>query len=96
MSSIRERAERTGITTELAAITTFLLALLAASPQFSFGRPMAIGVTIVVAAFLEARQRLHKLLRETITEQEFNATLAFVGVVLVIYPLLPTGSYGPY
>ena len=57
---------------------------------------MAIGVTIVVAAFLEARQRLHKLLRETITEQEFNATLAFVGVVLVIYPLLPTGSYGPY
>ena len=90
------RPERTGITTELAGITTFLLALLAASSQFPFGRPMAIGVTILVAVFLEARQRLHKLMRETITEQEFNATLAFVVLVLVIYPLLPTGSYGPY
>lgn len=91
-----KRAERSGITTELAGVTCFLLALMAASSQFSFGKPMAIGVTIVVAAFLEARQRLHTLMRETITEQEFNATLAFVGVVLVIYPVLPTGSFGPY
>ena len=85
-----------GTTTELAAVGAYLLSLLAASPQFSFGRPMAIGVAIVVAMFLEARERLHKLMRETITEREFNATLAFVGVVLVIYPLLPAGSYGPF
>ena len=26
----------------------------------------------------------------------FAATLAFVGVVVVIYPLLPEGAYGPY
>lgn len=90
------RQNRTGITTELAAIATFLLALLAASHQFSFGLPLAVGATIVIAVFLEARARLHTLLRETITEQEFNATLAFVGVVLVIYPLLPAGSFGPY
>lgn len=89
-------AGRPGITTELAGISTFLLALLAASSQFSFGKPMAIGVAIFVTVFLEARQRLHKLMRETITEREFNATLAFVGVVLVIYPLLPAGSYGPF
>ncbi len=91
-----ERKERTGITTELAAIGTFLLALLAASYQYSFARPLAAGVAIVVAIFLEARQRLHTLLRETITEQEFNGTLAFVAVVLVIYPLLPAGFFGPY
>ncbi len=90
------RDKQIGTTTELAAVATYLLSLLAASPQFSFGRPMAIGVAIIVAMFLEARERLHKLLRETVTEQEFNATLAFVGVVLVIYPLLPTGSYGPF
>jgi uncharacterized membrane protein (DUF4010 family) len=89
-------AEHTGITTALAGITTFLLSVLAASTQFPFGRPLAIGVTIVVVIFLEARSRLHKLLRETITEKEFNATLAFVAVVLVIYPVLPTGSYGIY
>jgi uncharacterized membrane protein (DUF4010 family) len=91
-----DREHRTGITTELAALATFLLALVAASPEISFGLPLAAGTTIVVAAFLEARARLHTLLRDTITEHEFNATLAFVAVVLVIYPLLPVGNFGPY
>ena len=91
-----EAKQRTGITTELAAIATFLLALLAASYQYPFSKPLAAGVAILVAVFLEARQRLHTLLRETITEQEFNGTLWFVAVALVIYPLLPKGAYGPY
>ncbi len=91
-----EREHRAGITTELAAIGVFLLALLAASWRVHFAIPLAIGTAIVAAAFLEARERLHKLLRETITETEFNATLAFVGIALVVYPLLPQGTFGPY
>src|SRR4029077_2336825 len=91
-----ERATRKGITTELAGIATFVLALLAASAQFHFGKPIAIGTAILIAAFLEAKQRLQHLLRETITETEFNATLAFVTVVLVVYPVLPVGTFGPY
>jgi uncharacterized membrane protein (DUF4010 family) len=91
-----DREKRSGITTELAAAATFLLALLAASYQYSFARPLAAGAAILAAVFLEARQRLHTLLRETINEQEFNGTLEFVALVLVIYPLLPTGSYGPF
>ena len=71
-----DREHRTGITTELAAIAVFLLALLAASWRVPFAMPLAIGTAIIAAAFLEARERLHKLLRETITEAEFNATLA--------------------
>jgi uncharacterized membrane protein (DUF4010 family) len=91
-----DRAHRTGITTELAAVAVFLLALLAASWKVHFAMPLAIGTAIIAAVFLEARERLHKLLRETITEAEFNATLRFVTLVLVIYPLLPVGAYGPY
>jgi uncharacterized membrane protein (DUF4010 family) len=91
-----DRRHRTGITTELAAISVFLLALLAASREFKFAMPLAIGIAIVVAVFLEARDRIRTLARETVTEVEFNATLAFVAFVLVIYPLLPEGSYGPY
>ena len=91
-----DRQNRTGITTELAAIATFLLALLAASRQFSYGLPLSAGATIVILVFLEARARLQTLLRKTITPPEFNATLAFVAVVLVVYPLLPTGAFGPY
>jgi uncharacterized membrane protein (DUF4010 family) len=91
-----DREKRSGITTELAGISTFVLALLAGSAQIHLGEPVALATAILIAAFLEAKQRLQHLLRETITEPEFNATLAFVTVVLVIYPLLPDGSFGPY
>jgi uncharacterized membrane protein (DUF4010 family) len=91
-----ERETRAGITTEFAGVATFVLALLASSGQVRSGEPIALGTGILIAVFLEAKQRLQHLLRETITEPEFNATLAFVTVVLVIYPLLPEGTYGPY
>jgi uncharacterized membrane protein (DUF4010 family) len=91
-----ERLQRRGITTELAAVSTFALSYLAASPVPSFAEPMAIGATLIVVVFLEIKQHIEKLLRETISITEFNATLAFVGVVVVIYPLLPEGAYGPY
>ena len=91
-----EREKRSGITTELAGVATFVLALLASSREVRQGEPIALGTSILIAAFLEAKQRLQHLLRETITEPEFNATLAFVTVSLVIYPLLPEGTYGPY
>ena len=91
-----EREKRGGITTELAGVATYVLALLASSRDVRLGEPIALGTSILIAAFLEAKQRLQHLLRETITEPEFNATLAFVTVSLVIYPLLPEGTYGPY
>lgn len=91
-----DRLQRRGVTTELAAVATFALSYLAASPAPSFAEPVAIGVTLIVAVFLETKQKIEHLLRETISTTEFNATLAFVSVVVVIYPLLPAGAYGPY
>ncbi len=91
-----ERLQRRGITTELAAVSTFALSYLSASPVPSFAEPVAIGITLIVVVFLETKQYIEKLLRETISVTEFNATLAFVGVVVVIYPLLPDAAYGPY
>ncbi|HEY3743854.1 MAG TPA: MgtC/SapB family protein [Bryobacteraceae bacterium] len=90
-------AERGGITTELAGVATFCLAYLtSATPALPYGAPLAIGSAIVVVMFLEARDWLHKLSRETITDIEFNDTLLFIAVVLVAYPLLPPGHFGPY
>lgn len=91
-----ERRKRTGITTEMAAVATFGLGFLTASPGLSFGPPLAIGVTIAVVVFLEMKTFLQRLVRETISEGEFNDTLRFIAVALVVYPLLPPGSYGPY
>jgi uncharacterized membrane protein (DUF4010 family) len=90
------RLQRRGITTELAGVSTFALSYLAASSVPTFAEPVAIGVTLIVVVFLEAKKNIEKLLRETISVTEFNATLAFIGVVVVIYPLLPAGAYGPY
>ena len=90
-------SERGGITTELAGVATFCLAYMTTTPgALPYGPPIAVGSTIVVVLFLEARDWLHKFSRETITDVEFNDTLLFIAVVLVAYPLLPAGSFGPY
>ncbi|MCS6951388.1 MAG: MgtC/SapB family protein [Bryobacterales bacterium] len=88
--------ERTGITTEMAAVATFTLGFLVATPGNPLGAPLAVGTAVVVVAFLEAKRSLHRLVRETITEIEFNDTLRFLALIFIIYPVLPTGSFGPY
>ena len=87
---------RTGITTEMAALATYCLGFLAASPAVEYGNSLAIGLAIVVVAFLEAKRSLHKLVRETITETEFNDTLRFLAIIFIVYPILPAGEFGPY
>ncbi len=90
------REKRSGITTEMGAIATFCITYLTAIPDWPEAAPIAIGAAIAVTAFLEFKKRLQTFFREVISEQEFNGTLAFLSVVLVIYPLLPPGRYGPY
>lgn len=87
---------RAGITTEMAALATYCLGFMTASPDARFGAPLAIGVSIVVVGFLEAKRSLHKLIRETITEAEFNDTLRFLAIIFIVYPILPEGEFGPY
>lgn len=91
----RETEER-GITTELAAIATFCLSYFAALPGIQNSDTVAIGLTVVVVLFLEAKRSLRKFFRETITETEFAATLRFLALIFVIYPILPEGRFGPF
>jgi uncharacterized membrane protein (DUF4010 family) len=88
--------QRSGITTEMAALATYCLGFLAASPDNKLGAPLAIGISIVVVGFLEAKRSLHKLVRETITEAEFDDTLRFLAIIFIVYPILPPGRFGPY
>lgn len=91
-----QTAGRTGITTEIACVGTFLLTLLTADQRVSYGPTLAVGLTILAAFFLGARKALTNLAREGITASEFNDTLLFLAVVFIIYPVLPEGSFGPY
>jgi len=88
-------ADRSGITTEMAAVATFCLGYLAASP-FAAGRQLAVGLTLVIVFFLEAKRALHRLVRQTVSEIEFNHTLRFLALIFIVYPLLPEGPYGPF
>lgn len=88
--------ERGGITTEMAAVATFSLGYLTSTRALAGGATLAVGLTIVIVTFLEAKRAMQKLVRETITEAEFRDTLRFLAIIFIIYPLLPVGEFGPY
>lgn len=87
--------ERSGITTEMAAVATFCLGYLASAPRVSFGPVLAVGLTVAITMLLEAKRALHHFIRQTLTEQEFTDTLRFLALVFIIYPVLPAGGVGP-
>jgi len=91
-----QHPERTGITTELAAVAAFLLAYLAGLPNSLISASVAVGLTIVIVFFLEAKAALQKFFTERMTESEFNATLRFLAVIFIVFPVLPEGAFGPY
>jgi uncharacterized membrane protein (DUF4010 family) len=87
---------RTGITTEMAAVATFALSYLTATPVVPWGSNVAIATAIVAVAFLESKRALQKLIHETITETEFSDTLWFLAIIFLILPVLPDGEFGIY
>ncbi len=88
-------AQRTGVTTEIAGVATFALGYLATAPSQTLSVSLAIALAIILTAFLEAKRSLNRFLRESVTEVEFNATLRFLAVIFLIYPVLPDGHFGP-
>lgn len=87
-----QHRERSGITTELAAIATFALAALCLTTDRQFGA----GLGIVLALILAERDQLRHFVLEGISDQEYIDTLTFLGLIFIIYPLLPAGTYGPF
>jgi uncharacterized membrane protein (DUF4010 family) len=87
-----QHPERSGITTELAAAATFALSGLCLTSDRQFGA----GLAIVLAAILAERDQLRHFVRDAISDREYIDTLSFLGLIFIIYPLLPTGSYGPF
>ena len=84
------------LTTGLALAATFVLAFLASDPQYRQGESIAVGLAVVIVGLLEYKQQLRTFFRETLTEKEFIDTVRFIAMVLVIYPALPAGEFGPY
>ncbi len=88
--------EGSGFTTDLAILAVFCLSFAGSSDDFEHGQTTAIGLAIILTLFLEAKDKLQRFFRETITAVEFSDTLRFLALIFIIYPLLPQGDMGPY
>jgi uncharacterized membrane protein (DUF4010 family) len=80
-----------GMTTEIALMVTFLLGALAQDDP-----ALASGLAVAVAIVLAYRDRLHRLVRDTLTEDEVHDGLLFAAAALIVLPLLPDEGVGPH
>jgi uncharacterized membrane protein (DUF4010 family) len=88
---LRSPAADPGLTTEVALIVTFFLGLLATREA-----AMASAFGVVVAGLLASRDRLHRIVRDLMTEEELHDLLLLAAAALVVLPLLPNRTVGPW
>ncbi|MCC7074536.1 MAG: MgtC/SapB family protein [Deltaproteobacteria bacterium] len=88
-----------GVTTEVAAVVTWLLGALALShailPDLGTRLTTTAGLGVVVTLLLSIKPRLHAAVRR-VSDDDIFATLQILVVAVVVLPLLPDKSYGPY
>jgi len=76
--------EDPGFTTGIALLTALLLGALAMRQP-----AVATGVGVVVAVLLAARTRVHRFVRDVLTEQELQDALLFAAAALVVLARTP-------
>lgn len=87
---LRSRESDPGITNEVALMVTFLLGAVAQrDPQ------LAAGIGVAVALVLASREQLHRLVRDTLAEEEVHDGLLFAAAALIVLPLVPDKGFGP-
>lgn len=91
MSYRHSQDQDPGLTGEIALVLVTLLGGLAVPLPALAG---ALGV--VVAALLYAKAPLHRLTRDLLSERELQDGLVLLASALVILPLLPNRTLGPY
>ena len=87
----REEGESLGGTTEVAALLTFWLGFAAREHE-----AIALATAVALVVLLASKKLLHRFVAERVTDVEFLDTLKFLVVVIVVWPLLPDETYGPY
>jgi len=90
-SYLRSPDQDPGLTGEFALPVTALLAALAQTHP-----GLAAGLGVIVAAALFAKQPLHQLVRERLSEQEVQDALLLAAAALVVLPLLPDKAVDPW
>jgi uncharacterized membrane protein (DUF4010 family) len=90
-TTMRRSGSTSDGTTEVAAIAVVVMGVVAGMGY----RAIASGAAALVVLLLAEKTKLHQMLRR-IDELEMRAALHFAVLALVVLPLLPDGSFGPY
>ncbi|NML62397.1 MgtC/SapB family protein [Massilia sp. RP-1-19] len=80
-----------GLTGEVALVVNLSLAALALH-----NAPLAAALGVLCAILLEAKQRLHRVSRDLISQQELQDALMLAAAALVVMPLLPAEPVDPW
>jgi uncharacterized membrane protein (DUF4010 family) len=91
VSYLRGSSSDPGITTEVGLMAAFLLGMLTQSSL-----TLAAGLAVVVTIVLASRERLHRFVANTLTENEFHDALTLGAAALVILPLVPNVGLAPF
>lgn len=83
--------ENIGATSEISAILVYIIGVLSGMEEYLVASTIAIGL-LAVAHFKDPLHHLAKSLKN----EEIVSTLQFLLIALVILPLLPNESFGPY
>ena len=87
----RTAREDPGLTSEFALMVAVLLGALTMRNPL-----LAAGLSVVTTILLAARERLHRVLSNLLSEQEAHDALVFLAATLVILPLAPNRELGPF
>lgn len=87
----RQAESDPGITTEAAMLVMFGVGAYLPGGE----RPIALVIAAATAVLLHLKPQLHDLARR-IGDHDFRAIMQFVVIALVILPILPDATYGPF
>jgi uncharacterized membrane protein (DUF4010 family) len=91
VSYLRTSREDVGVTTEVAALATYMVGVLAGVGALVVAGAVGIGVTVLLAG----KQRLEAFPR-ALTREELGATLTLAVIAAIVLPVLPDARYGPW
>ena len=86
-----QRGKEPGLTTEVALIFTMILGGLAMSSA-----ALAAALAVSVAVLLAAKQPIHGFVLGVVNKDELNDFLILAAATLIILPLVPDASIGPF
>jgi uncharacterized membrane protein (DUF4010 family) len=97
IAQAKAHGEDLGVSSEIAAIVTFGLGVLSATPELMPDPArylLVAGIAAVTMALLALKQPLHGFIAQ-VSSDDVYATVKFVLFALVVLPLLPNRAFGP-